>query len=91
MFATTTGRNLVEWRLMGHTMAPLSQRIGGGLEHDCSTWDQENAANAWNDPTKVEGTNERTPANVVAIAQTANALEPGAEILVRKNAKGTVK
>ena len=49
MWATTTGRNLVEGRLMGHTMVPLNQAIGGGLEHDCSTWDEsyedeENAA-----------------------------------------------
>ncbi|CAE7946616.1 unnamed protein product [Symbiodinium sp. KB8] len=53
MFATTTGRTLVEWRLMGHTMVPLYQAIGGGLEHDGSTGDEiyedeENAANAWN-------------------------------------------
>ena len=78
MFATTTGRTLVEWRLMGHTMVPLSQRIGGGLEHDCSTWDQENAANAWNDPTKAEGTNERTPAKMIFLGvplATATALQ----------------
>ncbi|CAE7302178.1 unnamed protein product [Symbiodinium sp. CCMP2592] len=38
--ATTRGQCLIEWRLMGHTMAPLCQAVGGGLEHDCSTWDE---------------------------------------------------
>ena len=96
MFATTTGRTFVELRLMGDTMVPLSQAIDGGLEHDCSTWDEiyedeENATNACRDPTKAKGTNDRTPANVLTIAQTANALEPGAEIVIRKNVKGIVK
>ena len=37
-------------------MVPLNQAVGGGLEHDCSTWDEiyENedneTANAWNAP-----------------------------------------
>ena len=91
MFATTTGRTFVELRLMGHTMLPLNQAIGGGLMHDCSTWDEicvdeENATIACSGPTKAKGTNDRTPANALAIVQTANALEPGAEIVLRKNA-----
>ena len=72
LISTTTDRNFVEC---------------GGLEHDCSTWeeiydyeDEENADNAWNDPSKAKGSNDRTPANVLAIAQGANALEPRAEI-----------
>ena len=75
---------------------PLNQAIGGALEHDCSTWDEiyedeENATNAWHDPTKAKGSDERNSVNVLAIAQIANALEPAAEIVLRKNAKGTVK
>ncbi|CAE7247920.1 yqkD [Symbiodinium sp. CCMP2592] len=72
-------------------MVPMT----GGLEHDCSTWDEiyENedneAANAWNAPSQAKGSNDRNVAT--ALAQTANALEPGAEIVLRKNAKGTVK
>ena len=59
---------------MGHTMVPLNQAIGGGLEHDCATWeeifeDEENADNAWNDPSKAKGSNNRTPSNVLVIAQ----------------------
>ena len=85
MLATTRGQCLIEWRLMGHTMVPLSQAVGGGLEHDCSTWDEiyENedneAANAWNAPLQAKGSNDRN-ALATALAQTANALEPGAEI-----------
>ena len=40
---------------------------------------------------QLKGSNDRTPTNVLAIALTANALEPGAEIVFRKNVKGTVK
>ena len=39
------------------------------------------AANRWN----ALGSNDGTAANVPAIAQTANAHEPGAEIVLRKN------
>ena len=85
----------VEQLLMGHTMVPLKQAIRGGLEHDCSSWDkiyeaEENAANAFHDPTKAKRSNDRNAANVPAIAQTANALD-GAEIVLWKTARGTVK
>ena len=56
MHATNAGESLLEWRLMGHTMVPLCQSIGAGLEHDCSTWDEiyedggNDAPNAWNAP-----------------------------------------
>eukprot|EP00439_Symbiodinium_sp_Y106_P040198 s3398_g4.t3 len=63
MLATTRGQCLIEWRLMGHTMVPLNQAVGGSNDRNVAT----------------------------ALAQTANALEPGAEIVLRKNAKGTVK
>ena len=60
--------------------------VGGGLEHDCSTWDgiyeneDNEAANAWNAPSQAKGSNDRNVAT--ALAQTANALEPGAEIVL---------
>ncbi|OLP76254.1 hypothetical protein AK812_SmicGene43836, partial [Symbiodinium microadriaticum] len=34
--ATLAGTCLAKWRLMRHTMVPLVQCYGGGLEHDCS-------------------------------------------------------
>ena len=41
MHATTKScESLLEWRLMRHTMVPLCQSIGAGLEHDSSTWDE---------------------------------------------------
>ena len=36
---TANGQTQVGWRLMGRTLVPLNQAIGGGLMHDCSTWD----------------------------------------------------
>ena len=94
MHATTKScESLLEWRLMGHTMVPLCQSIGAGLEHDCSTWDElyedegNEAPNAWN-AAKAKANDQAVG---TALAQTANALEPGSEIVLRKNAKGTVK
>ena len=49
------------------------------------------AANAWNAPVQAKSSNDRTAAIVHAIAHTANAVEPGAETVLRKNAEGTVK
>eukprot|EP00439_Symbiodinium_sp_Y106_P067162 s165_g11.t1 len=94
MHATTKScESLLEWRFMGHTMVPLCQSIGAGLENDCSTWDElyedegNEAPNAWN-AAKAKANDQ---AIGTALAQTANALEPGSEIVLRKNAKGTVK
>ena len=93
MHATNAGESLLEWRLMGHTMVPLCQSIGAGLEHDCSTWNEicedggNDAPNAWN-ASKAKANDQAVG---TALAQTANALEPGSEIVLRKNAKGTVK
>eukprot|EP00439_Symbiodinium_sp_Y106_P059883 s5111_g8.t2 len=95
MLATTRGQCLIEWRLMGHTVVLLCQAVGGGREHDCSTWDaiyeneDNEAANAWNAPSQAKSSNNRNVAT--ALAQTANALEPGAEIVLRKKFKGIVK
>ena len=51
--ATLAGTGLAKWRLMLHTMVPLVQCYGGGLEHDCSRWDElyeedDGKNNAWN-------------------------------------------
>ena len=93
MHATTKSyESLLEWRLMGHTMVPLC-RIGAGLEHNCSTWDElyedkgNEAPNAWN-TAKAKANNQAVG---TTLAQTTNALEPGSEIILRKNAKGTIK
>ena len=68
-------------------------RSWSGHEHDCSTWDEiyedggNDAPNAWNAP-KAKASDQAVG---TALAQTANALEPGSEIVLRKNAKGTGK
>ena len=90
--ATTRGQCLIERRLMGHTMVPLCQAVGSAAvppgDEIYENEDNE-AANAWNAPSQAKGSNDGNVAT--ALAQTANALEPGAEIVLRKNAKGTVK
>ena len=74
-------------------MVPLCRSIGAGLEQDCSTWDEiyedegKEVPTAWNAP-KAKANDQAVG---TALAQTANALEPGSEIVLRKNAKGTVK
>ncbi|CAE7702856.1 HET-E1 [Symbiodinium sp. KB8] len=76
---------IIEWGMWATT--------NGGLMHDCSPWDEiwageENVpANAWKAPTQALGSSDRTAATVQAIAQIANALEPGAEIVLQKNAE----
>ena len=67
------------------------------LVQDWSTiappWDElyedegNEAPNAWN-AAKAKANDQAVG---TALAQTANALEPGSEIVLRKNAKGTVK
>ena len=58
--ATVRPNGLIEWRLMGHTMVPLTQAGAAGLHHDCSTWDElyedddGELVNAWNGPTPLE-------------------------------------
>ncbi|CAE7861993.1 unnamed protein product, partial [Symbiodinium sp. KB8] len=68
--ATVKNFGLIEWRLMGHTMAPVQQAFGAGLDHDCSTWDE---------------LYEDEDENV------ANALNPGAEVILRMNANAKGK
>ncbi|CAE7666480.1 unnamed protein product [Symbiodinium sp. CCMP2592] len=74
MFVTHRGHNLVEWRLMGHTMILLTQCVNAVLEQDCSTWEE------------LYGNDEEVKESIAW-----NAQEPGSEIVLRKNAKGTVK
>ncbi|CAE7775887.1 unnamed protein product [Symbiodinium sp. CCMP2592] len=75
MLATNRGDSLLEWRLMGHTMDEIYENDGN------------EAQTAWNAP-KAKA-NDQTVGT--ALAQTASALDPGSEIVLRKNAKGTVK
>ena len=70
---------------------------GGGLEHDCSTWDElyeeddgekPNVKNNWNGPSS-SSTAQPMASTADSIVQVTNALKPGAEIVRRMNAKGT--
>ena len=82
---------LIDWRLMGCTLA-----FGAGLDHDCSTWDElygdedEENANAWNGPassstaSKTRTAENAFPGSVTVISQVANALVPGAEVVLRR-------
>jgi len=72
---------------------------GSGLEHDCSTWDEMYGEddgedpNVWNAPAssstaapnKTAGTTSQGSSATV-LAQVANALSPGAEVVLRMNA-----
>ena len=80
--ATTNGQTLVELRLMGHTKVPLNQAIGCRLMQPGLLRPRLRLLN---------GSNDRTATALQAIAQTANALIPGAEIVLRKKSKGTMK
>ena len=99
--ATLWGMGLIEWRLMGHTMVPVIQASHDGLDHDCTTWDElygdedEENAHPWNAPTAA-----KTPKNAMTtspgpaatvLAHVANALNPGAEVVLRKNVNATEK
>ena len=92
--ATLPHNGLVECRLMGRTMVPVNQAFGGGLDHDCSNWDElfgeeegENA-NAWNGPassstaSKQRSAENAFPGPATVIRQIANALIPGAEVIL---------
>ena len=94
--ATQWGMGLIEWRLMGHTMVPVNQASNDGLDPDCSTWDElygeeDEKAHPWTVPNAA-----KTPKNAVTtssgfgatanvLAHVANALNPGAEVVLRKN------
>ena len=92
--ATLKHSGLVEWRLV-----PVQQAFGGGLDHDCSTWDElfgdedDENANAWNGPASSSTASKKRnaesafqgPATVLSQVAKAN---PGAEVILRMNAKG---
>ena len=98
--ATQWGMGLIEWRLMGHTMVPVNQASNDGLDPDCSTWDElygeeDEKAHPWTVPNAA-----KTPKNAVTtssgfgatatvLAHVANALNPGAEVVLRKNVNAT--
>ena len=101
--ATVRPNGLIEWRLMGHTMVPLTQAGAAGLHHDCSTWDElyedddGELVNAWNCPTSnaaMPSKKAKTMASsssATALANVANALNPGAEVVLRMNANAKAK
>ena len=94
--ATLWGMSLIEWRLMGHTMVPVKQATNDGLDTDCSTWDElyadedENAhpwtvQNAAKTPKNAATASQGSGATATVLAHVANALNPGAEVVLRKN------
>ena len=102
--ATVRPNGLIEWRLMGHTMVPLTQAGAAGLHHDCSTWDElyedddGELVNAWNGPipsnAAMPSKKAKTMASsssATALANVANALNPGAEVVLRMNANAKAK
>ena len=102
--ATVRPNGLIEWRLMGHTMAPLTQAGAAGLHHDCSTWDglyeddDGELVNAWNGPLPANAAMPSKKAKTMAssssataLADVTNALNPGAEVVLRMNANAKAK
>ena len=100
--ATVSPNGLIDWRLMGHTVVPAVQANASGLHHDCSTWDElyENddgeLVNAWSGPTSSTAPMPSKKAKTMAssssatvLADVANALIPGAEVVLRMNSKAT--
>ena len=94
--ATIWGMSLIEWRLMGHTMVPVKQATNDGLDMDCSTWDElyadedENVhpwtvQNAAKTPKNAATSSQGFVATATVLAHVANALNPGAEVVCRKN------
>ncbi|OLQ14845.1 hypothetical protein AK812_SmicGene951 [Symbiodinium microadriaticum] len=95
--ATLWGMGLIEWRLMGHTMVPVKQASHDGLDPDCSTWDELYAdedgekahpwtvPNAAKTPKNAMTTSQGFVATATVLAHVANALNPGAEVVLRKN------
>ena len=93
--ATVPRMGLIEWRLMGHTMVPAVQAAHGGLDHDCSTWDQlyegddGEDVHAWNAPASStaampkKSSGMTSSGSATVLSQVANALNPGAEVVLR--------
>ena len=94
--ATLWGMGLIEWRLMGHTMVPVKQGANDGLDADCSTWDElyadeDENAHPWTVPSAAKTpknaatASQGSGATATVLAHVANALNPGAEVVLRKN------
>eukprot|EP00439_Symbiodinium_sp_Y106_P081561 s2757_g20.t1 len=79
-------------------MVPLVQANASGLQHDCSTWDElyedddGELVNAWSGPTSSNATMPSKKAKTMAssssatvLSDVANALIPGAEVVLRMN------
>ena len=103
--ATVRPGGLIEWRMMGHTMVLLAQAALSGLSHDCSTSDElyedddGEHPNAWNAPTSSNAPKPTKKAKTMAsgngpatvLSEVANALNPGAEVVLRMNANAKAK
>ena len=89
---------------MGHTMVPLVQANAAGLHHDCSTCDElyedddGELVNAWNGPKSSTAPMSSKKAKTMAssssatvLSDVANALIPGAEVVLRMNANAKTK
>ena len=86
-------------------MVPVAQAALSGLSHDCSTWDElyedddGEHPNEWNAPTSSNAPKPAKKAKTMAAANepatvlsdVANALIPGAEVVLRMNANAKAK
>ena len=89
--ATVRPGGLIEWRMMGHTMVPLAQAAISGLSHDSMA------------STRMPGmprlhrmlqSRRRRPSGngpATVLSEVANALNPGAEVVLRMNANAKAK
>ena len=97
--ATQWGMGLIEWRRWDTQWFP-SSKPPMGLDPDCSTWnelygEEDEKAHPWTVPNAA-----KTPKNVVTtslgfgatttvLTHVANTLNPGAEVVLRKNVNAT--
>eukprot|EP00439_Symbiodinium_sp_Y106_P031365 s2687_g3.t1 len=96
--ATVRPGGLIEWRMMRHTMVPLAQAAISGLSHLYEDDDGEHP-NAWNAPTSSNAPKPTKKAKTMAsgngpatvLSEVANALNPGAEVVLRMNANAKAK
>ena len=85
-------------------LVPLVQANASGLHHDCSTWDElyegddGELVNAWNGPKSSTAPMPSKKAKTMAssssatvLSDVANALIPGAEVVLRMNANAKAK
>ena len=100
--ATVSPNGLIDWRLMGQPLRPAVQANASRLHHDCSTWDERyeddvgELVNAWSGPTlsispmpSKKAKTMASSSSATVLSDIANALIPGAEIVLRMNSKAT--